>query len=40
MNTQKDMDDIAAAVRKIVDNLDEARTLDAGKAKKYQALSR
>jgi L-glutamine:2-deoxy-scyllo-inosose/3-amino-2,3-dideoxy-scyllo-inosose aminotransferase len=40
MNTLKDMDDIAAAVRKIVDNLDEARTLDAGKAKKYQALSR
>jgi len=40
MNTQSDMDLIAAAVRKIVDNVEEARKIEGGKQKKYQALSR
>ena len=40
MNTQSDMDLIAAAVQKLVDNIGEVRTIDASGIKKYQALSR
>lgn len=40
MNTKEDMDLIAAAVKKIVDNIQEARSLNIGSQKKYQALSR
>ena len=40
MNSKKDMDLVAAAVRKIVDNVDEVRSLKMKATKKYQALSR
>ncbi len=40
MNTRKDMDDIVAAVKKVVDNIGEVRAMKAGGTKKYQALSR
>ncbi len=40
MNAKKDMDLIAEAVKKVVDNIDDVRKLQAGEGKKYQALSR
>lgn len=40
MNERSDMDLIAAAVRKLVENIDEVRQIKAGEGKKYQALSR
>jgi L-glutamine:2-deoxy-scyllo-inosose/3-amino-2,3-dideoxy-scyllo-inosose aminotransferase len=40
MNTQSDMDLVAKAVKKLVDNIGEVRGLAAGAQKKYQALSR
>lgn len=40
MNPKKDIDAVAAAVKKLVDNIDEVRKLNIGPAKKYQALSR
>jgi len=40
MNAQSDMDQIAAAVRKLVDNIHEVRAIAGGEHKKYQALSR
>lgn len=40
MNKKKDMDTVAAAVKKIVDNLDELRGKQVGKGRKYAALSR
>ncbi|HEO71098.1 MAG TPA: L-glutamine:2-deoxy-scyllo-inosose aminotransferase, partial [Candidatus Hydrogenedentes bacterium] len=40
MHTTRDMDEVAAAVKKLVDNIDEVRKLDTGNQKKHQALSR
>lgn len=40
MNAKKDMDLIAAAVQKVVDNIGDVRKLKTGDGKKYQALSR
>lgn len=40
MNTKKEMEQLAAATKKIVDNIDEVRKLKIGPQKKYQALSR
>jgi len=40
MNTKKEMDQLAEACKKIVDNIDEVRKLKIGPQKKYQALSR
>jgi len=40
MNTRKDMDQIAAAAKKIIDNIEAVRKLKADASKKYQALSR
>ncbi|MBI2423416.1 MAG: DegT/DnrJ/EryC1/StrS family aminotransferase [Candidatus Hydrogenedentes bacterium] len=40
MNSRADMDLVAAAVRKLVDNIAEVRKLKVGELKKYQALSR
>lgn len=40
MNTKKEMEQLAEACRKIVDNIDEVRKLKIGPQKKYQALSR
>lgn len=40
MNTEKDMEVMAAAVKKIVDNIDELRGVKPGALKKYQALAR
>jgi len=34
------MDDIAKAVKKLIDNIDEVRALKVDDIKKYQALSR
>ena len=40
MNRKKDIDKVAAAVRKLVDNIAEVRKITPGAIKKYQALSR
>ena len=40
MNSGKDMELLAAAVKKIVDNIDELRGVKPGDLKKYQALAR
>ena len=40
MNKKKDMDTVAEAVRKIVDNIGELRGKAVGKGRKYAALSR
>ncbi|MBI3118447.1 MAG: DegT/DnrJ/EryC1/StrS family aminotransferase [Candidatus Hydrogenedentes bacterium] len=40
MGAKSDMDDIAAAVRKLVDRVDELRKLKAGPTKRYAALAR
>jgi L-glutamine:2-deoxy-scyllo-inosose/3-amino-2,3-dideoxy-scyllo-inosose aminotransferase len=40
MNAREDMDDFAAAVKKLVDNIAEVRQITPGAIKKYQALSR
>jgi L-glutamine:2-deoxy-scyllo-inosose/3-amino-2,3-dideoxy-scyllo-inosose aminotransferase len=40
MNRKKDMDTVAAAVKKIVDNIDELRGRAVGTGRKYAALSR
>jgi len=40
MNARQDMDEVAAAVRKVVDNIADVRTLKKGPTQKYQALSR
>ncbi len=40
MNTKKEMEQLAEACKKIVDNIDEVRKLKIGPQKKYQALSR
>ncbi len=40
MNAKKDLDMVAAAVKKLVDNIGEVRNLAIGPKKKYQALSR
>ncbi len=40
MNSEKDMEQFAAAVKKIVDNVDELRQVSIGALKKYQALAR
>ena len=39
MNSKKDMDDVAEAIKKVVDNISELRTAKTGKSKKYSALS-
>ena len=39
MNKKKDMDDVAAAVAKVVDNIDELRKNKTKKTRKYTALA-
>ena len=39
MNSKKDMDEVAAAVKKVVDNIDELRPAKTAKPRKYTALA-